>query len=395
MKVLYILHTSASNDGSSKALRNFLPLLRAKGVEMLVVCPAGGGITKSLDKTKIRSITLHFAYRPSVYPWSESFHDKLLFLPRLFGRWMVNMCATIELLSIAKQFQPDIIHTNSSVCAIGYYVSRLLHIKHIWHIREYGALDFHYYYYYPNRSCQLRRYRKNDSYTLCITRDIQCYNHLEHSITSKVIYDGVLSSKDIVYIPEKKPYFLFAGFVCPAKGVLPLVEAYIEYHKQCQTPLPLWIAGKYVEDTYTDKIKEIISQNKLEKEVIFLGLRQDILQLYQEAQALIVPSLSEGFGFITTEAMFSGCLVIGHDVAGTKEQFDNGKQATGQEIGLRYITQNQLVQYLLDVTICIYKEAFNKTYEPMILRGQRVVKQLYTTECNAEQIYQFYKNITQ
>ena len=115
----------------------------------------------------------------------------------------------------------------------------------------------------------------------------------------------------------------------------------------------------------------------------------------QETIALIVPSRSEGFGFITTEAMFSGCLVIGNDVAGTKEQFDNGQRLTEKEIGLRYTTQEQLVQHLLDITESVHNNTFTHMYEPMILRGQRVVKQLYTTECNAEQIYQFYKNITQ
>ena len=43
-----------------------------------------------------------------------------------------------------------------------------------------------------------------------------------------------------------------------------------------------------------------------------------------KALALFVPSSFEGFGFITVEAMFCGCLVIGRNTGGTKEQFDNG-----------------------------------------------------------------------
>lgn len=74
--------------------------------------------------------------------------------------------------------------------------------------------------------------------------------------------------------------------------------------------------------------------------------------------------------------------------AGTKEQFDNGKELTGEEIALRYTTQEQLVQHLIDVT--------NNPidyYEPMILRGQSVVKQLYSSEESAKQIYNFYQTI--
>lgn len=59
-------------------------------------------------------------------------------------------------------------------------------------------------------------------------------------------------------------------------------------------------------------------------QVVFLGMRKDIYSLMKDAMALIVPSYWEGFGFITTEAMFNGCLVIGRNTSGTKEQFDNG-----------------------------------------------------------------------
>ena len=117
-------------------------------------------------------------------------------------------------------------------------------------------------------------------------------------------------------------------------------------------------------------------------------MRKDILSLYKEAKALIVPSLSEGFGFITAEAMFCGCLVIGNDTAGTKEQFDNGLEMTGEEIALRYTKQEELVQHLIDVT----NEPI-KHYEPMILRAQQVVTQLYSTETHAERVYEFYNYI--
>ena len=116
----------------------------------------------------------------------------------------------------------------------------------------------------------------------------------------------------------------------------------------------------------------------------------DVIPYYKNAKALIVPSLFEGFGFITAEAMLSGCLVIGNDVAGTKEQFDNGKEITGEEIALRYSTQEQLIQHLIDVTNNPSLE-----YEAMLLHGQAVAKQLYSIEENANKIHKFYLFIVQ
>ena len=128
----------------------------------------------------------------------------------------------------------------------------------------------------------------------------------------------------------------------------------------------------------------------ISKYIKLLGIRKDILEFYSHAKAFIVPSLSEGFGFITAEAMFSGCLVIGNNTAGTKEQFDNGKEITGEEIALRYSTQEQLIQHLIDVTNNPSLE-----YEAMILRGQAVAKQLYSIEENANKIHKFYLFIIQ
>ena len=59
---------------------------------------------------------------------------------------------------------------------------------------------------------------------------------------------------------------------------------------------------------------------------------------------LIVPSIFEGFGFITAEGMANGCVVLGRNTAGTKEQFDNGVKMTGKEIGVRFIDDNEMLQ---------------------------------------------------
>lgn len=384
MKVLFIKSSTTTHGGGSKAFMQMLYGLIALGVTPMVILPDKKGLYTTLRSMGVACVTLR--YRMSVYPWTKSLKDKFLFIPRLLGRMIVNNLAVLQIIPIVKQFKPDIIHTNVSVIAIGYYVARLLKIPHVWHIREYGDKDFNLHYY-PCRHIQSKRYQTFNSYTICITKDIQRYNHLGALNTSKVIYDGVLSSSKQTYVINKKPYFLFAGRLEHAKGVLPLIDAYALYCKQHQFSLPLYIAGSGTPE-YTHLIKNKIQEYDIEDKIKLLGMRDDILSLYKEAKALIVPSLSEGFGFITAEAMFSGCLVIGHDIAGTKEQFDNGKEFTGEEIALRYATQEQLVQHLNDVT--------NKKtahYQSMIDSAQQVVAKLYTSEEHSKQIYDYYQYI--
>ncbi len=391
MKVLYILNSTTTTGGGSKALLNMLYGVIRYGVQPIIVCPDKEGLYSIFQKHNIPIYSCF--YRTGTYPpFDKHWKNRLLFIPRLFGRILANTIGTIQVCKICKKEHPTLIHTNVSVTNIGYQASRLLHIPHIWHIREYGALDFNYYYYYY-RGQQLRRYRSQNSYTICITKDIQHYNRLDRENTSRIIYDGVLSDKNLHYTAAKQPYFLFVGRIAKAKGLLPLLEGYSQYCISCDNPLPLKLAGAIENVEYMQQCQQLIERHKLQSQITFLGEIIDILPLYREAQALIVPSISEGFGFITAEAMFSGCLVIGHDIAGTKEQFDNGFELNGKDIALRYSTQEQLVQHLSDVTIATHNGTFIEEYEPIIRRGQQTAQRLYTSEQNAQQVYQFYQDI--
>ncbi len=386
MKVLYILSSTSTQGGASKSFMLMLEKLHAMGVEAAVIVPNTKGLYKDLQTLGIPVYA--YTYRMAVYPPCHSMHDLLMWLPRLCGRIWVNFTATKKVERLCRKIQPDIIHTNVSVINIGFHAAQHLHIPHIWHIREYGALDFNYYYYYYKEQ-QLRKYRRPNSYTICITQDIQHYNKLNGVSSSRVIYNGILSDKPIVQNTEsKKNYFLFAGHIEPCKGVYELLQAYSAYTQQVQMAFPLYIAGAATDKNYIHRLQTFINEQHLEKQVIFLDEIKDIEQWEQKAKAVVVPSLNEGFGRVMPEAMYNRTLVIAHDTAGTKEQLDNGLQLTGTEIALRYKTQKELIQHLVDVS-----NAPINQYQQMVEQAYFTVSKLYTTEQNAQQVYQFYQDI--
>lgn len=386
IRILYILHTTDSYAGSTKAFLSLLDGLHPMGVHTGVVVPDKCGIYSILVKKGIPVYQLN--YRPCVYPPTKSLKDVLLFLPRLAGRIFLNKKAAKQLANIAVACQADIIHTNTSVNDIGYYAAKRTGLPHVWHIREYAALDFHYYYYYYYRKQFLRKFKAPNSYTICITKQIQEYDNLAAWSNSRVIYDGVLSANQAVHSSEKSPYFLFAGRLEENKGIGDLLKAYAVYLNACQDPLPLRVAGDTSDQEYKEYLNTLVQTLHLEGYVSFLGMRPDVLALMQQARALIVPSLSEGFGFITAEAMFMGTLVIGNDTAGTKEQFDNGLRYTGHEIGLRYRTEQELVSLLLEVT-----SHSPDYYSTHITAGQATVCAYYSTEMHTENVFAFYQDI--
>ena len=108
----------------------------------------------------------------------------------------------------------------------------------------------------------------------------------------------------------------------------------------------------------------------------------------QKARAIIIPSLNEGFGRCMPEAMFNGCLAIGRNTGGTLEQLNNGLKLTGQEIALRFDTNQQLTQHLIDVS-----SQPVDYYRPTLERAFQVVNQLYSSESNVNNVYHFYKQI--
>ena len=386
MKVIFVTNSTTVFGGGSKALVNMLNGLMEKGIEPLVIFPDTDGLCLQF---KLRGIpTKILNYRIAVYPSTKSIRDLFLFLPRLIGRILLNHFAYLHLSDIVREFKPDLIHTNVSVIDMGYKTAVKFGIPHVWHIREYGDLDFKFYHYY-NRNYFLRRLKRINSYSICITKDIQRYNQLLTHPNSRVIYDGVLSENMSFFRNDKSSYFLFAGRLEVNKGIAGLLSAYADFRKKRpDSPMRLKIAGDTKIKSYSDFLHSESDRLGITPYVDFLGMRRDVLDLMANTYLMVVPSPSEGFGFITAEAMFRGALVLGRDTAGTKEQFDNGLELTGSEIGLRYHSHDELVRYMCDVA-----DHGIASYFPMIHKAQQVVRSLYSSERHVEQVYDFYKYI--
>ena len=174
----------------------------------------------------------------------------------------------------------------------------------------------------------------------------------------------------------------------PPKGLLELIIAYNRYKACVSNNLPLYVAGDTEDQAYYKKIQKFISDNHLNNDIKFLGVRKDINSLMRQAKAIIIPSWNEGFGRCMAEAMFNGCLCIGHNTGGTKEQMDNGISSTGQEIALRYNTEEQLVQLL-----CKVSNSDKESFLAMKERAFQTVNNLYSSEANIQSVLMFYHHI--
>ena len=381
MKVLYILNSTIRQGGATKSFLILLNGLIRKGVTPTVVVPDRNGVFEDLQKAGIETIAL--PYRAAAYPPIYAARDYLLFLPRTIVHQYLNWRASRKLYQMLKNRSFDIIHTNVSVIGLGFKLSRRLSVPHIYHFREYADKDFRLYYF-PSKKRIFQELDQQRSYSVCITKDIQAYHRQDNTKRSRVIYNGIHAEVECLKpLKREAPFFLFAGRVEPAKDLLQILRAYTIG----QIKTPLYVAGETLNEDYLNKVRLFINQRGLNNRVSLLGPRDDIESLMQQASAIIISSRNEAFGRCMAEAMFNGCLVIGRNTGGTKEQFDNGLKLEGEEIGLRYESEEDLARILTEV------ESGRDAFEPYTGRAFHTVNTLYTSEVNISETYHFYEDI--
>jgi glycosyltransferase involved in cell wall biosynthesis len=118
--------------------------------------------------------------------------------------------------------------------------------------------------------------------------------------------------------PHPKPYLLYVGNVKPHKNLGRLLEAFSKLASRI--PCDLLILGK-TEGFRTGDRKVQVAANRLAPRVQLLGaVSQGLLKRYvAHAEALVLPSLYEGFGLPPLEAMACGCPTIVSRVASLPE----------------------------------------------------------------------------
>lgn len=118
----------------------------------------------------------------------------------------------------------------------GHFAAKQNKIPHVWHVREYGDLDFNLYPIPTKKTFQ--KALRNDT-AIFITKDLAKYNHAEESNQTHIVYNGVRRHDDVSFIEKKEPYFLCASRVSPEKGHLEVCHAFSEFHKKNPLNIPV------------------------------------------------------------------------------------------------------------------------------------------------------------
>ncbi|MFI5172339.1 MAG: glycosyltransferase family 4 protein [Chitinophagales bacterium] len=108
-------------------------------------------------------------------------------------------------------------------------------------------------------------------------------------------------------------YFVYVGSVHPRKNIKNLLLAYDQLRREKITGNKLLIAGRLA--WKTDEVKAVYETMEFKNDIIFAGHLQlnELTRVVASADALVFPSLFEGFGIPVVEARLCGVPVIVSD----------------------------------------------------------------------------------
>jgi glycosyltransferase involved in cell wall biosynthesis len=152
---------------------------------------------------------------------------------------------------------------------------------------------------------------------------INCFRQIDQT-KIQPIYEGV-NQELIVTVADSslnktfQNFFLYVGNFYPHKNVEFLIETFTKVDKGYK----LILVGP--DDFFTARIRKLIDLlNQKERIIIFNNAKVEQLAFfYKNAQALIYPSLSEGFGLPLIEAAYFNLPIVATDIPVFHELLDN------------------------------------------------------------------------
>jgi len=144
-----------------------------------------------------------------------------------------------------------------------------------------------------------------------VRRDILDFTSSRHAskvITTLEAGDPLAAKSEPIKELKDKTFIFFVGNAFPYKNLRRIVEAYMSF-KTSHPELELVFAGR--KDYFYEQIQQFVDDNSI-KDVHILGFISEGEKrwLFQNAQAYVVASLSEGFHIPGLEAMYEGCPVV-------------------------------------------------------------------------------------
>ncbi len=378
MRVLFVTHTVAMAGANRSMLQLMLELRDSFHVEPVVIMPR---ISKQYRERNLmlacqeHQIECH-SYR---YYWFKN------------GGQLKSYCCCLAnalcyplILQKLRGESFDVIHTNSSVISLGAFLSREKKIPHVWHLREFGKLDF------GLKSLLGKAYEKwvyhHGNLFIAISKAVkEHYEGLIPDEKCRMIYNGILPLPDdqLSTHNNAKTQFFQVGMLAASKNQMEALEAVnLLVNEWGETRFHLSFAG-IEEPDYTKRLHAYVDEHQLADYVSFLGERSDINRLLTKMDVGLMLSTNEAFGRVTVEYMMQGLAVIASDSGANQEIVEDGISGKVYRLGNPQDLAQQIKQLIEN----------RQEMLQIAANGRERALNLFTSSKNTQQVYEAYQSL--
>lgn len=329
-RVLFLLHDTRVHGGANSSMFDVLDNLN--NIEIFVAIPKKNEeMIAYLNQKGYKWFVV--SYPGWIYRIYNPWYKKVIRVPQQFLRQVKLFSVMPRLKKVITENNIDTIYTNTFCMYVGCLAKKMWNVRHIWHIREYGAEDHGFGIIFGNHMF-LKLLNKYTDQIIFISKSLENKYLLDIEDKSKVhvIYDDVSER----YIVKKSSHeeninILVAGLIQAGKGQLEIIQAF-ELALEKVSTIKLFVAGETGGAYYKD-VKRYVDEHELTNRVEFLGFVTNINELRSRMDIGVVASRSEAFGRVTIEGMLARMAMIGADAAGTSELITDGENGLLYEPG--------------------------------------------------------------
>lgn len=359
--------------GANRSMLQLIIELRRLRVEPTVLLPISHnelGLIEELEKNNIPYIEapIRWIKHPSIWKVVPNY-----FYSIILRKFIIKQLGNLSF---------DLVHSNSSVIDIGKYIASKLQVKHIWHMREFGDIDYNLKTPFGKRF-QKKLY-KGDNHFIAISKEI--YNHYSLFIPKRslhLIYNGVKSLNINKCEINEVVQFCIVGMLHKNKGqldVLKAVDELVNNRKIDVFHLTLIGGG---DQLFTDELNSFVLEHGLSSYVDFTGYNNNISEILSHMDVGIMASANEAFGRVTIEYMMSGLAVISSDGGANKEIIQEGQTGLFYHVGDTKALADRMEELISNPKLII----------KLAHKGREFSVIQFSSSKNTKKIFDLYKTI--
>ena len=382
IKVLFIADIGEKGGASKQLLDLVCGLKKHDDVEIVVVNSKRNAINDILTRNNVKNYSI--SYYPFIIP-SETGIPRLVlkFMPRVLQYYLFNRKAKRQLDKIVDENNINIIHSYINRVDIGPIVAQKHNITHIWHIHEFGELDYKCISLVPKYIRYMNQFKT--SY-IAISNAVKNYWQKKGLIGEiDTIYNGV--NIELASDNKKLDFsvlnVVMVGTICETKGQYQLIEAVHLLPQEYIDRMYFTIIGSGVK-AYKKRLKKLVNMYGLNNHINFVGYKDNISEELNNYNVGITASRSEGFGRVTVEYMAKRILPVVSNTGANTELVNHEKT------GLVYEYSN--VQNLADKLMYIIDN--QETCKELVNNAYKVYQSRYTVERYVDNVYEYYRKKT-